>query len=375
MIGALLRWPGYALNRALDWPRVMPLNLTLSPSTRCNSRCQTCNIWKKRQDELTLDEWRRVLESIGKTPIWFTLSGGEPFLYRDIAELAVLVYDHCRPSVINIPTNGWLVERIADAVQRIAEYCRKTQIVINLSLDGVGEQHDRIRGVPGSFAHAEATWDALKSLTPLYPNLSLGIHTVISTHNVESVLPVYDYAFSRRPDSYITEIAEERVELDTLGSGITPTLEQYRRAIEPLIERMSQREFSRIGRLTQAFRIEYYRMVQQVLARPVQPIPCYAGRASAHIYCDGSVWACCVRADPMGNVRQSGFDFRPIWYSAQADSIRHSIARQECACPLANAAYTNMLMNAPTLARVTGRLLRQVFRPSASHQPPVAKVP
>lgn len=362
MFSVLFKIPAYQLSRKLNWPRMMPLNLTLSPSPRCNSKCRTCNIWMKRENELTLDEWGKVLQSVGRAPVWFTLSGGEPFLYRSIVELACLAYDYCRPAIINIPTNSLMYKRIPDAVRRIVEHCRGTQIVINLSLDGVGAQHDQIRGVPGNFEKFETNYAALKKLAASYSNLSIGIHTVISIYNVENVIPVYEYAFSRGPDSYITEIAEERVELNTQGTDITPTLPQYSRAIDTLIERAACHRFDRIGRLTQAFRLEYYQLVKRILAERTQVIDCYAGWASAHIYANGSVWPCCVRAEPMGNLREVDYDFKRVWFSRQGDLLRKSIANQECACPLANAAYTNMLMDVPTLFRVAAGLMSRSIR-------------
>ncbi|MCP4534768.1 MAG: radical SAM protein, partial [Delftia sp.] len=63
------------------------MNLTLSLTYRCNSRCATCNVWKREADELTLDEWERVLRSLGHTPYWITVSGGEPLLRPDAVEI------------------------------------------------------------------------------------------------------------------------------------------------------------------------------------------------------------------------------------------------------------------------------------------------
>jgi MoaA/NifB/PqqE/SkfB family radical SAM enzyme len=56
MLSVLARVPFYTLFRRFDLPRMTPLNMTLSPSPRCNSRCLTCNIWKRREDELTLED-------------------------------------------------------------------------------------------------------------------------------------------------------------------------------------------------------------------------------------------------------------------------------------------------------------------------------
>jgi len=355
MLSVLVRVPLYMLFRRFGAPKMMPLNLTLSPSPRCNSRCLTCNIWKKRENELTLEEWDQVLSSLGRAPYWFTLSGGEPFMVRHIVELAQLAYDHCRPGIINIPTNSLLYTKIPAQVERIARYCRDSQVIVNLSLDGVGEKHDRIRGVPGNFRRFEANYRALRELD--LPNLHIGIHSVISTYNVNDVIELFDYALALKPDSYITEIAEERVELDTVGLDITPSAARYAAAIDQLVARIERHEFHGLARITEAFRVEYYGLVKRILVEKTQVIGCYAGWASAQIYADGTLWPCCVRADNMGNLRDYDYDFRAIWFSPQADRVRRNIYNKECHCPLANASYTNMLHHPPTVLQVGRRVI------------------
>jgi MoaA/NifB/PqqE/SkfB family radical SAM enzyme len=364
MIQVLSRVPLYQLCRKLGWPPVLPLNLTITPSPRCNSRCVTCNIWKKQVDELSLEEWDQVFRGLGRMPYWVTISGGEPFLHREIVALCQSLYKHCRPGIINIPTNGLLHTAIPDAVEAIARGCPGSHIIINLSLDGVGDQHDELRGVPGNFAKFEKSYQALKRLR--CPNLSVGIHSVISTFSVDDVAPLYDYAFGLEPDSYITEIAEERVELDTVGLEITPSLGQYSKAVDLLVNRIAQQQFRGISKVTQAFRVEYYRLVKAILARRTQVIPCYAGWTSAQIYADGQVWPCCVRADNLGNLRDVGYDFRQIWFSEKAQKVRQSIKNKECYCPLANASYTNMLCHYPTLFRVGWQVLTGDIRRSGN---------
>ena len=65
-----------------------------------------------------------------------------------------------------------------------------------------------------------------------------------------------------------------------------------------------------------------------------------------------------LREKPVGNLRDVGYDFKRVWFSPEADRLRASIHRGECACPMANAGYTNMLLHPPTLARVVGSLIR-----------------
>jgi hypothetical protein len=86
-------------------------------------------------------------------------------------------------------------------------------------------------------------------------------------------------------------------------------------------------------------------------------IPCYAGIASVQISPDGEVWSCCIKAKSMGNLRENGYNFKKIFYNAKFEKERKSIKSKECYCPLANAAYTNMLMDIPTLFRVAKRLI------------------
>lgn len=356
MAGVLARAPLYRLYRRTGWPKMLPLNITLSPSPRCNSRCKTCNIWMKRENELTLDEWDKVLRSLGRSPYWFTLSGGEPFIYKGLVELAQMAYEHNRPGIINIPTNS-LLSIIPEKVQRIAESCPDSQLIINLSLDGVGAKHDFIRGVAGNFEKFERTLAALIELREGLPNLALGIHTVVSVFNVENLDELIAYADRSGADQFITEIAEPRVELDTVGLPITPDKEAYARAINKLIAHVEKSQYHGIARITEAFRVEYYRLVKRILDEEDQVIPCYAGWASAQIYADGTVWPCAVRADDLGNLRDANYSFPDIWFGEKIRQVRRSIAAKECHCPLANAAYTNMLNDIPTLVKVGRKVI------------------
>lgn len=357
MIGALARVPLFQAFRRFGWPRLLPLNVTISPSPKCNSRCLTCNIWMKREDELTLEEWDRVLSSLGRAPFWFTISGGEPLMYPHVVELATLVHDRCRPGVLNIPTNA-ILPSIPDRVERIARACADTQLIINLSLDGVGPKHDRIRGVEGNFARFETRLAELLALKRRLPNLLVGIHSVVSAFSVDHLDELIAYADRAGADQFITEIAEPRVELDTVGLPITPSAEKYRRAIDRLVAYVRRKPFRGMARVTEAFRVEYYELVKRMLDEQDQVIPCYAGWASAQIYADGTVWPCCVRADALGNLRAHGYDFKRIWFGEPIREVRRSVAARECHCPLANAAYTNMLHDLPTLVRIGGNLLR-----------------
>ncbi len=333
----------------------LPINITISLLYSCNSRCMTCNVYEKRVNNFTVDEYAKTFEGIGHAPYWFTFSGGEPFLRKDIVDCIKAAYDHCRPGIINIPTNGSLYKVIPERVEAMVEYCKDSDVIINLSLDEIGEEHDRIRGFPGNWERAMKTYEELKKLRR-YDNFTLGIHTVISNFNVDRFPEIYKELIQLTPDSYITEIAEERVELGTMEQPITPSAAKYHTAIDFLTGQMDKSKRKGVAKIAGAFRLEYYKMVKQFLMRGEQIVPCMAGIASCQISPDGDVWPCCIRADSMGNLRENNYDFKKVWNSRSAGKIRSSIKNRECACPLANASYTNLLISPKSLSKVVGRL-------------------
>ncbi len=338
---------------ALGKPLALPMNLTISVSYRCNSRCKTCNVWQRPNDDFTIEEYDKTFASIGRDAYWFTFSGGEPTLRKDLPEMVEAAYRHCRPGIINIPTNGIQDKIIPDRIERVLKAAPTSDVIINLSLDGIGVKHDIVRGVKGNFERAMRTYAGLKALKGRYKNFTLGVHTVISNFNVDEFENIYAFVRDElKPDSFISEIAEERVELDTVGMGITPPIQKYQPVIERLQEGIRNAEFNGVSRITQAFRDRYYDIVKRTLVEKRQIIPCLAGVASAQIAPNGDVWTCCIRAESVGNLREHNYDFRSTWTTVKASELRKSIKAGECYCPLANASYTNMLCHVPTLTSV-----------------------
>jgi MoaA/NifB/PqqE/SkfB family radical SAM enzyme len=281
-------------------------------------------------------------------------------LRRDLEDLCHSAYTHCRPAILNIPTNGLLHRQIPDRVAEIARRCPESQLIVNLSLDGVGVRHDEMRNVPGNFERAMETYRGLKNVAASgqAPNLTVGLHTVISVFNLGEFDEVYALAQELAPDSYVTEIAEERVELDTVDSGITPSAEDYARVIDHLSERLREQHFGGISRVTQALRRVYYDLVKRIMREQRQVIPCYAGWLSGHILPDGEVWECSVMGASMGNLRDVDYDMRKLWTSVRANQVRHAVKTRGCYCPVANISYTNMMCDPRSVIQVALNVVR-----------------
>jgi len=340
----------YKVSRYFSITPSLPVSLTISLLYSCNSRCLTCNIWRKYCEPMSAEEYEKIFKNIGSGVLWGTFSGGEPFLRDDLAEICSSFYSICKPSFINIPTNGLLYEKIPSMVEKIANICHKSDVIINVSLDHWQEEHDKIRQVPGNFEKTLKTYKALKDLA--LKNLTVGIHTVISGYNVRDFREIYKKLTSLEPDSYIVEMAEEREELSTKGSDISPSPEDYGEAVYFLLDEINKKKFARVSRLTQSFRRVYYELSKDILFKEKQIIPCYSGLVSAQISPDGHVWPCCVRGDSMGNLRDEDYDFRKIWAGEKAKTIRDNIKKGDCFCPLANAAYTNILCDLFSMFKV-----------------------
>jgi len=333
------------------------VNVTVSTNFRCNFKCLTCNVYDRKVVELEAGEWARVFESLGRAPAWMTFSGGEPFLRGDLPAIVLSAIRICQPAVVNIPTNGWFTKRVVAGVERICTASPGTQVVINLSIDHhVPERHDVIRAAEGSYVRLMATLAGLRALN--LSNLTIGVHTVVSVEN-EGDFPAIAQGLSKLgADSYIAEPAEERVELQTLGTGITPGSSTFGRAATAVLE-AEQAASGAVARMARTIRNEYYARVTRFLGGDATAMPvCHAGFLSVHIGADGDVWSCCVLARSFGNLRDVDFDFRKVWFSPAAEEFRTWMRERRCACPLANAAYTNLLAEPAAAVRMASGLVK-----------------
>ncbi len=353
-----------SVNRAW-WARLglvtppRPINVTFSVTRRCQSRCRTCFIWKHESgNELSLQQVEALFRSIGWT-YFFNISGGEPFLRQELPEIIGLACRYMRPAVIHIPTNALAPERIEAMTVRILEIIAReapgTVLTIKPSMDGVGTAHDETRGVPGNFEKLLDTLARLKRLRDGHKYLHVGVGTVISRYNAGELAGIIEFAGTLGVDTYINEVAEEREEFFNIGSGITPPGEDYARIMETfkLAVRRRMKGMRPLSRITTAMRLVYYDIVTEYLRTGKQVIPCYAALLNVHINSDGGIWPCAILAyrGQMGSVGDNA-DFHDIWTSDDAARIRASIRRKECGCPLANQAYSNILLHPKSLLRV-----------------------
>lgn len=349
-----------------------PITLTFSVTNRCQSRCKTCNIWRiypeKHQNpknELCLDEIRKIFKSMGRI-YFFNLSGGEPFLRNDLPELVESAVKYLKPAIIHIPTNAIATDRILSHTGTILGMLRdrglNTPVTVKPSLDGLGDLHDEIRGVKGNWEKLLKTVEGLKKLEREYNNFHLEIGTVISNFNKDRLDEIEDFVHDMGVQSYRNEIAEQREEFLNIGDPITPSGKEYLELIKTFAEKikLNLKQKRPLTKTTESLRLVYYDLAAKIVSQNKQVIPCYAGISNVHLTPHGDLWPCCVLgyAKPLGNILETGYDFLKVWHSDQAEQVRKSIKNRECACPLANQAYSNIICHTPSLMKVLFNIIR-----------------
>jgi len=120
-----------------------------------------CDCWKREsQNELNPDEIRNYFSLFPKMD-FVRITGGEPFLRKDLPSIVKVIQQHLKPLFLHITTNGLMEERI---VRFCEEYCPDNPLYLLVSLDGMREKHDYIRGIPGAWENAVATLKTLQSV-------------------------------------------------------------------------------------------------------------------------------------------------------------------------------------------------------------------
>jgi len=349
-----------------------PITLTHSVTAACQSLCLSCKIGdvylknpKIRKSDLGLDEIERIYKSIGKVH-FLNISGGEPFMRKELPDIVELGYKYLHPKVIHIPTNALAPRHIEKTVITMLEMLQSNGATIPLtikpSIDGVGEKHDYLRGVPGNFVKLEDTIQRLLGLREKYANLYVELGTVISKNNIKDVEEVASYVHRLGIESYRNEVAEERTEFYNIGDDITPSAEEYRDAMRVFTKKIyeninGKRAFTK---MTESFRLVYYDLTYEILKRKTQVIPCYGGISNVHLNYNGELWPCCVLGydHPLGNFRDHDYSFDRVMATGQARKVLKYIKDKKCHCPLANQWYSNILINFRSMSRVVSNMLR-----------------
>ena len=171
----LLRRSFYYLSRFLVIPLIPPEMLILSLTECCNLKCITCSLGKEiTKENLSVDIKKifNILHQAQEMKVkTVVLSGGEPFLVKEIFEIAE--YIKMLKMTVCVTTNGFYNDQLLNKIAG-------SQIDhLHFSLDGLGRHHDEIRG-KGSYDRLIHSVGLIRQLNP---GQSIGFGTVICSKN------------------------------------------------------------------------------------------------------------------------------------------------------------------------------------------------
>jgi MoaA/NifB/PqqE/SkfB family radical SAM enzyme len=330
-----------------DWQRLLwyygagrfftprPRWLCYNATYRCDSHCLHCGIWrgKYQAEELPPAELKRIFSGpfFGAVhTAWLT--GGEPTLRRDLAAVvAVMIASMPSLHTLGLATHGIRTRRVVPQLVNLLDVLdpARHSLFVHVSVDGIGETHDRVRGVAGAYAGVIATLDAIAQLRCDYPahRIEVGLNCVIQPANLADL-------------DRLLDLARER------GHSITFNLvqlsEQYfaNLAAETLL-RFAPEQVELVTRFLHRLATEsppalgdHYRQVAQVLHGEPRRRRCLTPWSTINLDADGT-YLTCPTATYLFPVNVLGRDPEEVWQSREVDALRRRIQVEYCpTCPL-----------------------------------------
>ena len=161
-------------------------SVTLGVTQRCNLRCIWCFQDSSPNAELAatetpIEEIYKIIDLIAPYTNRITLTGGEPFIRPDVRE----VFDHCikqQNLSVSVTTNSLLIS------EEMMEYLAENHVGVIVSIDGLAEKHDKIRGV-GTFNTTIKKVRQMKAL-----GINVALQMTVSKYNIDDLAKVINMA-------------------------------------------------------------------------------------------------------------------------------------------------------------------------------------
>ncbi len=285
----------------------LPTDASIILTYRCPMRCQMCNIWKYPTDskeEIKASD----LATLPKLK-FINLTGGEPFIREDLPEIVEECYRHT-PRIV-ISTSGWYDERVI----KLAEQFPK--IGIRISIEGLKDKNDELRGREGGFDKGLRTLRTLREMGLK----DIGFGCTVSNHNSSDMLALYrlsremgmEFATAAFHNSYYFH------KDDNVISNQEEVAANFRRLIKNQLQEPHPKSW---------FRAYFNMGLINYIHGGRRLLPCEAGTANFFIDPWGEVYPCNglekkYWMESMGNIHNA--PFMDIWNSPQAQKVRELV--------------------------------------------------
>lgn len=334
-----------------------PPYLLFFVTARCDAKCKHCFFWRATDnppEELTLAEIEKVAAHAGPL-LQLTLTGGDAAQRDDLPEIAQLFAERCRCSNVTIGTNGYRTERVLSLVGRTLQLLpRGTNLTVDISIDGVGADHDAIRNTPGIFDAAVKTIAGLRDIKKQDRRLNICADTTVSHYNQDKLRPVYDFILNELKVDIINAlyIRGEPREDRALDVDVA-RYEEFCAWIKEDTARGALPGYNFFTDTLHAKDIILRQIIIDTARTNRFQYPCTAARLTGVIYPQGDVAPCELLPVVFGNLREVDYDLGRIWNSAPVRDFRAKIRRERCFCVHQCFLSNNILFN----PKLTPRLL------------------
>ncbi len=348
-----------------------PFKLTFALTFWCNYKCQTCNIWQRKpKDELTaeeIDDFFRISNRFS----WVDLTGGEVSLRKDFPQICESLIRHNRQLLLlHFPTNGYLTDRIVEQTRQILAL-RPPKLIITVSMDGDEEMNDLVRGIPGGYRRQMETFRRLRELKGAEVVLGMTLSKLNAHHReaafaaAQREVPGLEYR-----DLHVNIVHESDHYLGNTELGLRDYSDETRQRLiheTKIHARLRARlPVHPVDYLERA----YLSRVEDYLRTGVTPMRCHALRASCFVDSWGTVFPCTIYDRPLGSLRETGYDLRPIWNAEPTRQVQGEIWEKQCPqCWTPCEAYPSIMGN---FLRADWRGPRQPARPARPASEPLS---
>ena len=274
---------------------------------RCDAKCVMCNIWKEHQrDETSLSYFNTLPESLRSVNV----TGGEPFMRQDLAEVIRIIDKRCHHPRILISSNGFNTKKILNKTEEILGISRR--VGLRLSVDGYEDTHDRIRGVPGGFERCMTTLWGLKNLGVK----DLGLSFTISPANLDDLAKIYHLSRHLNVEFTLTVAQNSEFYFKTKNNVFDLDREKLQIQFDELVSNELKAFHPK-----RWFRAYYDKGVYDYGTGKRVLKNCSAGKDFFFSSARGEIYPCPVLNEKIGDAGNGNFE--TVWKSEQAKVARN----------------------------------------------------
>ena len=311
-------------------------------TSTCNSLCRTCFYWDElnKGNDLTFDQLARLSETAPEFhKLW--ISGGEPFLRKDLAEVIELFYRNNGMRHVNLPTNGLLPKKVETVVTQLLKNCPELVIDLNFSLDGLANTHDAIRGVPNNF---EKTLESLHQADNLWKKnrrIRRNVVTCITSENYKELVALgLKMIGESDPDGHYFEIIRGNAMDPELKKIPLADLEDLHRKLMLFHDHYADKLFAHVKQPARSIAKAYYLgniklhfdiHQRNHYSNRAWPMACTAGETTVVIDHDGHFRSCEMRPK-LARLQDFNFDMTAALNSVAMKQEIAAIPGAKCWC-------------------------------------------